>query len=156
AVYVGDPVGKAHLEASGFSLGALTGGVPPATGVLVVGPGGVQRLVGHDIGNWLRSGGRLLAIGLNKAEADSLLENRMQMKNADHIAAYFRPADKDTWLAGVAPADVHNRDPRELPLVTGGAEVVGDGVLAHAQGLDATFCQLVPWQFDAKKQMNLK
>ena len=59
-------------------------------------------------------------------------------------------------LAGVGPADVHNRDPRELPLVTGGATVIGDGVLAKADNANVVFCQLVPWQFDQKKQMNLK
>src|SRR5262249_51886381 len=52
--------------------------------------------------------------------------------------------------------DVHNRDPREVPLVSGGAVVIGDGILARAENTSVVFCQLVPWQFDQKKQMNLK
>jgi hypothetical protein len=51
---------------------------------------------------------------------------------------------------------VHNRDPREVSLVSGGAALVGDGVLAKADNADVVFCQLVPWQFDPTKQMNLK
>jgi hypothetical protein len=39
---------------------------------------------------------------------------------------------------------VHNRDPRKLPLVVGGAAVYGDGVLA-ATG-NVVFCQLAPFQ----------
>jgi len=59
-------------------------------------------------------------------------------------------------LAGVGPADVHNRDPRVLPLVTGGVAVVGDGVLAKAGNANVVFCQLAPWQFDYRKQYNVK
>ena len=57
---------------------------------------------------------------------------------------------------GVGPADVHNRDPREVPLVTGGAEVVGNGVLARVGSADVVFCQLLPWRFDPARSMNLK
>ena len=56
----------------------------------------------------------------------------------------------------MAPADVHNRDPRTIPLVSGGAETLGDGVLAKASGNNVLFCQMAPWQFDGSKQSNLK
>jgi hypothetical protein len=59
-------------------------------------------------------------------------------------------------LAGIGPADVHNRDPREISLVTGGASVLGDGIVAKADDASIVFCQFVPWHFDPKKQMNLK
>jgi hypothetical protein len=59
-------------------------------------------------------------------------------------------------LAGVGAADVHNRDPRELPLVANGAEVIGDGILGKAENANVVFCQMCPWQFDGTKQMNLK
>jgi hypothetical protein len=58
--------------------------------------------------------------------------------------------------AGVGPADVHNRDPRELPLVSGGAVVIGNGILAKADHANVVFCQLAPWQFEPGKQMNHK
>jgi hypothetical protein len=125
--------------------------------VLIVGPGGGQQLAGDAaaIGKWLEAGGRLLAIGLDGAEAGAFLPPGVEMKKGEHIAAYFEPAGLKSLLAGVGPADVHNRDPREIPLVRGGALVIGDGVLAKA-GRAAFFYQLVPWQFDPKKQMNLK
>ena len=56
----------------------------------------------------------------------------------------------------LGPADVHNRDPRQLMLIASGATIVGDGVLAKADGLNIVFCQLAPWQFDGAKQWNLK
>jgi hypothetical protein len=34
--------------------------------------------------------------------------------------------------------------------------VIGNGVLAKAEHANVVFCQLVPWQFEQKKQMNLK
>jgi hypothetical protein len=48
-------------------------------------------------------------------------------------------------LAGVGPADVHNRAPREIPLVSGGATVLGDGVLAKAREVNVVFCQFPPY-----------
>jgi hypothetical protein len=34
--------------------------------------------------------------------------------------------------------------------------VVGDGVLAVAEGANVVFCQLAPWQFDHKKLHHVK
>jgi hypothetical protein len=60
-------------------------------------------------------------------------------------------------LAGVGPADVHNRDPKDSQLVSGGAKVVGDGVLASSNEVNVVFCQAVPWQCDySKEQHNVK
>ena len=65
------------------------------------------------------------------------------MKKTEHIAAFFEPPGRDSLFAGIGPADVHNRDPRELPLVASGATVVGDGILAKARDANVVFCQLV-------------
>jgi len=92
------------------------------------------------------------------------------MNQAEHINAYFDPPGQDgnpamncganrltppsLWrglLAGVGPADVHNRDPRAIPLVSGGTKAVGDGVLAIASDANVVFCQLVPWYFEYRK-----
>src|SRR5581483_11812802 len=108
------------------------------------------------IGKWLAAGGHLLAIGLDEADADAFLPVKITMKRAEHIAAYFPAPGRQSPLAGLGAADVHNRDPRELPLVSAGAQVIGNGVLALGDQLNIVFCQLAPWQFDPKKQMNLK
>ena len=42
----------------------------------------------------------------------------MTTKKAEHIAAFFEPPGKESLLAGVGPADVHNRAPREIPVVS--------------------------------------
>src|SRR5205814_5307572 len=122
------------------------------------GPGGGRKLGGDAaaLGKWLDGGGHLLALGLDGADTGAFLPSRVEMRKAEHIAAYFEPPGRNSLLAGVGPADVHNRDPRELPLVSGGAVVLGDGVLAKAENANVVFCQLVPWQFDPTKQMNLK
>jgi hypothetical protein len=158
AVYVGDPAGKRHLEAAGVSLTPYTKSDLSADRVLIVGPGGGKALAGDAaaIGQWLKEGGKLLAVGLDGADAEAFLPFKVAVKKGEHIASYFGAPGVNSPLAGVGPADVHNRDPRELSLVSGGAALVGDGVLARADNADVVFCQLVPWQFDPTKQMNLK
>lgn len=155
AVYVGDAAGKEHLEAAGFAPAAYAPGKLPASGVLIAGPDSARPLAGQEaaVQDWLKSGGRMLAIGLNRSEA-VLLAPGVQVTNREHIAAYFDAPAATSVFAGIAPADVHNRDPRTLPLITGGATVLGDGVLAQSENV--VFSQLAPWQFDPKAQMNLK
>jgi len=46
----------------------------------------------------------------------------------------------------VSPADVHNREPRVMPLVSAGASIFGDGVLAQARAANVIFCQLAPYE----------
>jgi len=112
-----------------------------------VGSGGGQKLATNAaaVADFLKSGGNLLALGLDEPQANALLPFKVTMKKAEHIAAFFEPAGADSLLAGVGPADVHNRAPRQLPLVSAGAEVIGDGVLAKAQNANVVFCQLPPY-----------
>ena len=125
--------------------------------VLIVGPGG-KGLAAHNsaIGAFLKGGGRLLAVGLTQEDADALLPFKISMNQAEHINAYFDPPGMSSQLAGIGPADVHNRDPRTIPLVSGGAETVGDGVLAVAAHANVVFCQLAPWGFEYKNNFGLK
>ena len=157
ALYVGDAAGRSHLEKAGISTTSYEGGAPSANQVLIVGPGGGQKLSANatDIQKWLGAGGCLLAIGLGQKDLMAPLPS-VAMKNLEHIAAYFEPQRAGSLLAGVGPADVHNRDPRVLPLVSSGATVIGDGVLAKADEANIVFCQLVPWQFDYSQQHTAK
>ena len=146
AVYVGDPAGKRHLEFAGIEPGAYDGGSLSPDRVLIVGPGGGEELAGSApaIADFLKAGGNLLALGLDQADANAFLPFKVSMNEQEHIASFFEAPGKDSLLAGVGPADVHNRDPRELPLVSGGASVVGDGVLAVSEDANVVFCQLPP------------
>jgi hypothetical protein len=156
-LYAGDPAGKSHLVAAGLSPTDWTKGALSPGRVLIVGPGAGRLLAGEPaIGKWLAAGGNLLALGLDGAEASAFLPFKVQTRTEEHIATWFRPAGAKSLLAGVGPADVHNRDPRRLPLVSGGASPVGNGVLALASGDNVVFCQFVPWEFAPGKQMNLK
>jgi beta-galactosidase len=158
ALYVGDPAGKRHLEAAGFSPGVYSKEKLSGDCVLIVGPGGSGQLAddAEVIAAWLKSGGNLLALGLDESEAKAFLPFKASMKKHEHIAAYFEPPGMNSLMVGIGPADVHNRDPRDLSLISGGAQVIGDGILAKAENANIVFCQLVPWQFDPQKQMNLK
>jgi len=157
AIYAGEPAGRAHLQAAGLRLGSHAGGELKADQVLIVGPGSKTISVHKDaVSAFLKAGGHLLAIGLTQQDADTLLPFKVSMNQAEHIDAYFDPPGVDSLLAGVGPADVHNRDPRTIPLVSVGASTVGDGVLAVASGDNVVFCQLAPWQFEYRKNFGLK
>jgi beta-galactosidase len=156
-LYAGEPKGMTHLKAAGFKPGTYTGGELQADRVLIVGPGG-KNLASHkdSISSALKAGGYLLAIGLNQEGVDALLPFHVSMNQAEYINAYFDPPGANSLLAGVGPADVHNRDPRNIPLVSGGAAITGDGVLAVAQQDNVVFCQLVPWRFEYQNNFGLK
>ena len=149
ALYVGDVVGKHYLEHAGISTGSYEGGEPSPDQVLIVGRGGGQALAKHasTVARWLKAGGHLLALELDADEANTFLPAPIRTTKQEHMAAYFKPPGVGSLFAGVGPADVHNRDPRELPLVSGGAKVIAGGVLAQAEDADVVFCQLAPYDF---------
>jgi hypothetical protein len=99
----------------------------------------------------------LLAIGLEQEDIDAIMPFSISMKKEEHIAAYFKTMSTNSPFAGVGPADVHNRAPKELSLVSAGAVIIGNGVLASVDNANVVFCQLVPWQCDySKEQHNVK
>jgi hypothetical protein len=126
--------------------------------VLVVGPGARDELAANKtvITDWLKSGGHLLAIGIAQQDADGFLPSHVGFKKREHISTYFQASGKGSPFAGIASADLHNRDPREFSLVTSGATPIGDGALAASDDGRIVFCQIAPWRFDSTKQMNLK
>ena len=157
-VYSGDAAGKAHLQAAGFVVEAFRKDTLAADRVLIVGPGGAAQL-GNDapaISHWLKTGGHLLALGLDEAEAKAIVPGNIRMKMQEHIASHFAPAGRNSLFRGIGPAEIHNRDARRLPLVADGATVIGNGVLAKMDDANVIFCQLIPWQFEHKTQMNLR
>jgi hypothetical protein len=156
-LYAGESAGSAQLQAAGFRPGSYTGGALKADQILILGPGSRTLSTQKEaISAFLKAGGHLLAVGLTQEDADALLPFPVSMKQAEHISAYFDAPAVGSPLAAVGPADAHNRDPRTIPLVSGGAQAVGDGVLAVAADGRAAFCQLAPWQFDYRSNYGLK
>ncbi|MFI5379961.1 MAG: hypothetical protein ACHRHE_11735 [Tepidisphaerales bacterium] len=153
-LYAGDPAGQKHLQQAGFAVEAYAAGALKPGRVLVVAAGGGAALAADKaaIAAWLKQDGRVLAVGLDAAEANTFLPGAVVTRPAEHIGTFFEPPSANSPLTGIGPADVHNRDPRDIPLVTGGALAVGDGVLACSEDGHMVFCQLVPWQFKVQQQ----
>ncbi len=158
ATYAGEPAGKSWLESAGVSVRSYEGGGLTENEVLVLGPGCGKLLAkaATDISHFLKGGGNLLAIGLNPDDLSAPLPFQTTLTKAEHIASFFEPFGVNSLLAGIGPADIHNRAPRELFLVSSGAEVVGDGVLAKVGNANVVFLQMPPWQFQNDQQMNLR
>ncbi|MCK4282918.1 MAG: DUF4350 domain-containing protein, partial [Candidatus Brocadiae bacterium] len=158
AVYAGEPAGLEHLMAAGVAATPYEGQPLREGQVLIVGPAGSAGLSAHAdrIGRWVERGGHVLAVGLSEQEAQAFLPFKVSMQVKEHISSYFEPRQAGTLLSGVGCGDVLVRDPREQPLVVGGARIVGDGVLAQAEGANVVFCQLVPWSYDYEKLYNTK
>ncbi|MCY2992124.1 MAG: hypothetical protein NTY19_30225 [Planctomycetota bacterium] len=147
ALYVGDAAGRCHLEFAGIPVQSYEGGKLSPEQALIVATGGGRKLAENAaaVGDFLKAGGYLLALGLDEQEANGFLPFQVGMTKAEHIASYFQPPAADSLLSGIAPADVHNRAPRELPLVSAGATILGDGVLAQGQNTNLVFYQFPPW-----------
>jgi hypothetical protein len=118
--------------------------------VLITGPGSGNALASQkdELAQWLKDGGHLLAIGCNADELNSFLPDRIETKNAEHISTFFEPLSAKSFGAGIGPADLHNRAPNDFPMVVGGAEPVGNGVLAQSRSGGVILCQVPPWHFD--------
>ncbi|MBT7298526.1 MAG: hypothetical protein HN849_03385, partial [Victivallales bacterium] len=147
-LYAGKPAGKRHLDASGFSPTPFAGGALSPDQVLVVGSDG-EKVLSRNKGSvaaFLKAGGNLLALGLDEEQANGFLPWRVEMTRAEHIASVFKAPGTGSLLAGVGSPDVHNRDPHELPLVTSGAAVAGNGILAAARDANVVFYQLPPYE----------
>ena len=133
-VYVGEPAGKLTCKHRGFAAGEFNKDTLKPDSVLIVGPGGGKPLAGEvgTIADFLKAGGRMLAVGLDADEAKACLPFGVVMKKSEYIGAAFAAPGVKSLLAGVGPGDVHNRDPRVLNLVELEPTVLGDGVLAQS------------------------
>lgn len=158
AIYAGDPAGRHHLEEIGVSPGPYQAGALSANDVLIVGPGGGKQLAPDSaaVAQFAKSSGGILALGLNAQDANAFLPGKVEMQESEHIASYFPPFAASSPFEGISSADVHNRDPRTIPLVSSGVATVGGGVLARATNANIVFCQLTPWSFASTNQMNLR
>jgi hypothetical protein len=158
AVYAGEAAGLEHLKAAGTAVTAYDGQALRDNQVLVVGPGAGGQWAANaaPVAKWIKSGGHVLALGLSQQEAEAVLPSTVHMEVKEHISSYFAPSGPGTAVTGVGCGDLMIRDPRQVPLVVGGAVPMGDGVVAVSEDGNVVFCQLAPWQFDYKELYNTK
>ena len=162
AVYVGESAGAKHLQSLGIDPAAYAGGELAADQVLIIAHGASREHIPSkaDVAKFLASGGHVLAVALDQQDAEAVLPVKVTLTPGEHISTFFDAPGRGSPLAGVGPADVLNRGPRKLPLLTGGATIVGDGVLGFTGGDSGgprvIFCQLAPWEIEYRDQPNLK
>ena len=147
AIYVGRSGREAHLEHAGIAPGPTRPGSFRPTRSSSSGRAAGKTLAAdaRPSREFMKAGGKVLALGLDQEEANSSFRAGADEGQQEHISTFFEPFGADSLLAGIGPADVHNRGARHLRSSSGGEQVVGDGVLAKAQDANVVFCQLPPY-----------
>lgn len=153
--YVGEKVGRDHLIRAGVNALSYAEMKLRHDHVIVAGPG-CGKTLGKDFDRfavWLNHGGRLLAVGLDQADAEKCPPFMGYMRKAEHVSAYFDAPGASSPFAGISPAELHNRAPRVVPLFSSMDvwHLFANGVLVDLGGL-IVLCQLRPWQFDPRQQ----
>ena len=157
-VYAGETAGRTFLESMGLPVRSYDGSPLSIDEILMLGPSGGWALAKDPaaITAFLKAGGNLLAIGLGQEDVAALLPFKVTMRTGEHISSFFEPFGLGSLLAGIGPADVHNSDASKLPLISAGAQVFGDGVLAKAGDANVVFLQMAPWHLQGVGQSNLR
>lgn len=162
-LYLGNAVAKACLDSAGIHADRYEGqSLAAARHLLILAPGCRDSLATHaaPISKFLTEGGHVLALALDAETLGAIPTMKLATRQSEHLSAAFDPPAADSPLVSVGPADLLTRTPLTLPLVTAGASVVGDGVLALAPAdspaPNVIVCQLAPWQFDYSNSYNLK
>ncbi len=153
AMYVGSAEGKQHLDSAGIPSVAFQPGELTSSNVVVAGPGSGTILAPESakLKTWIDAGGRVLTIGLDQTELQMFAPERIVTANTEHISAFFTPFPLSSFGEGIGPADLHNRSPQLFPLISGGAQTVGDGVLGESYGGKIVLCQMAPWLFSDER-----
>ncbi len=158
ALYAGAAEGLEHLKRAGVEIVPYDGEPLTEGRVMVLGPGAGAQLGERagPVAAWAKGGGRVLALGLSQEDVGRALALPVRMEQGEHISCFFAPPASDTLLAGIGCSDLMTRDPRTVPLVTGGALALGNGVLARSETGNVAFLQIVPWQFNYAELSNTK
>jgi beta-galactosidase len=144
-VYEGGEEGRSYLHSVSVPFVDYRGDSLAEDKLLIVGPGATQKL----------NADKILALGLEGSDLSLFTQVKNEVR--EHISTYFKPFEPESPFAGISPAEVHNRSPRNVALIMEGAPIVGDGVLAGSPSSNVIFSQLAPWQFQySSDEMNVK
>jgi len=114
-VYAGGEEGRSYLQSAGVPFTTYKGETLTSD----------QLLVGQAVAG---QSPVQLALGLTKTDLAAF--SPIKFAEKEHIATYFEPFPADSPFAGISPAEVQNRSPRRVSLISEGATAIGDGVLA--------------------------
>lgn len=151
-LYAGDSAGLDWLKAAGVQTVPFSSQSLDPNHVLVA-SSGTSSEHRKSAAAWARQGGHVLALGLSQSEAAEVLPPQLKPAAAEYINSSFAPFGASSVFAGIAPADVHNRDPRVLAVVNGGV-LAEAGTLAVFQVPPFIFGK--PMQDPATGQFNLR
>jgi hypothetical protein len=149
-VYAGDGAGAAYLQSVGIAFRPYGGAELKSEDALILGHGATGA-VGKDgaaLQAWMKAGGHAVAVALQPEDAAAVAVPGLAMKRGEHLSTLFPPGGRGSATEGASAADLHNRDPHDWPLISGGAQILGDGALATADDGRLMICQVAPWQFE--------
>ena len=106
----------------------------------------------ETIATWLKQDGRVLALGLDSAEANRFLPVKMRNQVGRAHWHILRTSRGEIAAGRRRPGGCPQPRSAGRPAGHGRAQTVGDGVLATALEGRVVFCQIAPWQFDIKQQ----
>jgi hypothetical protein len=150
AIFAGDDAASAFLDSIGITARKFDGTLAKDEALILARGGG--KAVGKEaIAAFQKSGGRVIGIGLDVDDAMAITPT-VTVKNAEHVSSFFEAPGASSPFAGICAANVHNRDPCPLPLVTAGMKTLGDGVLAQSADGSAVLDQMAPWEFRSPQQ----
>jgi hypothetical protein len=104
----------------------------------------------------LDAGQTVLALGLEATSAPATLPHVVRILREEHLSTSFPAPRLGSPFAGIGPADVHNRDPRPLPLIRQDDWALGNGILAADPARRLVICQLLPWEFNVDGPAHLR
>ncbi len=156
AYYGGSPEGHAYLQSLGVDAERELPTALDVGSVLILGSGAGTPGRRDQATALLQSGGRVLGLALSATEMRAILPIPVNTARAEHIGAYFPAPGINSAFRGVAPADLHCREPMELDSVTAGAEALGDGAIAASENQAIVLFQLLPWAFGDLTKPNIK
>jgi hypothetical protein len=157
-LYIGEPAGRRFLQSLGIEPGTYAGGDLPAGDLVIFGPGASQSPAPakETVKKFLASRGRMLAIGLTQQDVDAVLPFKVSLQQGQYVNTFFDGTAAGSPWAGLCPADLFNRVPRDLPLFGAGVDSLPGGVLGMSSDSEVVFCQIVPWRISAEGAPNEK
>jgi beta-galactosidase len=147
AYYIGESAGFDYFKKAQYPITQFRGQELSHDQILIVGPKGITALSEYEdkIIPWLKTRGKMVTIGLDKA--NDIYLNEISLQNSTYINSYFEPYNYESAFAGIGPSDVTIRSPRQIPVIQNSNQSGNNRVLGMTSDGSIILTQLVPWHF---------